>query len=188
MSRHFWLTVPNLLTLGRILLVPVLVWLVLSHELQWAFWVFVIAGISDALDGYLAKVMNAQTKVGEFLDPLADKFLLVSAFVVLGVQDIIPLWLVIMVVFRDLAIVVGAALIELVTHDLKMSPNFSSKINTTVQVLLVSCVLGVHGLEIGGMERLVDGLVYLVALTTVLSGAVYLYQWGVTISQGNGDA
>lgn len=188
MSRQFWLNIPNLLTLGRIFSVPVLVWLVLIHELNWAFWLFVAAGISDGLDGYLAKQMNAQTKIGAFLDPLADKFLVVSIFIVLGVQDLLPVWLVIMVSFRDLAIVVGATLIELVTHDLKMSPNFSSKINTTVQILLVSAVLAVHGLEVNDFMNVVDGLIYITALTTILSGMIYLYQWGLTIGQINGDA
>jgi len=163
-------------------------WLVLIHEFQWAFWVFMAAGISDGLDGYLAKKMNAQTKIGALLDPLADKFLLVSAFVVLGIQGLLPLWLVILVAFRDLSIVVGAALIEIVTHDLKMSPNFSSKINTTVQIILATTVLGVHGLDVNNMDDVVLGLVYMAATTTVLSGAIYLYQWGVTIGQASGEA
>lgn len=185
MSQQFWLHIPNMITLGRILCVPVLVWMILSHNLYGAFWLFIIAGISDGLDGYLAKVLKARTKVGAFLDPIADKLLLVSAFVVLGVQELLPLWLVIMVVFRDLAIVVGAALIELLTHDLKMEPNFSSKINTVVQILLACSVLGVHGLELSGMEMIVEGLVYLTALTVVSSAIMYLYYWGMTISQPN---
>ncbi len=188
MTRHFWLNIPNMLTLGRILSVPVLVWLIIIHELNTAFWLFIVAGVSDGLDGFLAKIMNAQTRIGELLDPLADKLLLVSVFVVLGVQELVPLWLVIMVCFRDLSIVVGATLIEIMTHDLKIAPNLSSKINTTVQILLVSCVLGVHGLDLTEMMGAVDALVFLTALTTVLSGVIYLYYWGTTVSQVNGDA
>ena len=188
MSRHFWLNIPNLLTLGRILSVPVLVWLILIHELNWAFWLFILSGISDGLDGYLAKKLNAETRIGAILDPLADKLLLVSVFVILGVQEILPLWLVIMVSFRDLSIVVGAGLIEMLTRDLEIAPSLSSKINTIVQILLVSCVLGVHGLDVDGMAMVVQSLVFLTATTTVLSGIIYLYQWGARIGQLNGDA
>jgi cardiolipin synthase (CMP-forming) len=184
-SRAFWLHVPNMITLGRILCVPVMIWMILNHNLSIAFWVFVIAGASDALDGYLAKVMKARTPVGAFLDPIADKFLLVSAFVVLGVQELLPLWLVIMVVFRDLAIVVGATLIEILTHNLKMEPNLSSKINTFVQVVLAGTVLAVHGFNLLAMTEVIDGLVYLTACSVTVSGSIYLYYWGKKISQSN---
>ncbi|NVJ90146.1 MAG: CDP-alcohol phosphatidyltransferase family protein [Methylocystaceae bacterium] len=187
MSQQFWLNVPNLLTLGRIIAVPFIVWLVLIHQLNWAFWVFIGAGVSDGLDGYLAKVMNAQTKIGALLDPIADKFLLVCVFVVLGVQGFLPIWLVILVAFRDFAIVMGATLIEIMTHNLTMSPNFSSKLNTSIQIVLASCVLGVHGLQVESMMFLIDGLIYVTALTTAISGAIYLYQWGQMITQVNGD-
>ncbi len=182
-----WLNIPNIITLGRIFAVPYMVWLILVQDMRTAFWIFVVAGISDGMDGYLAKVLHARTTIGAYLDPIADKFLLVCAFVVLGYQEHIPLWLVIMVVFRDLAIVVGAALIELLTRNLKISPNFSSKINTTVQIVLVSFVLAIKGLGITGMDDAVNVLIYITALTTMISGVIYLYQWGRTISQVNGN-
>lgn len=187
MSRQVWLNIPNVITLGRVFAVPFMVWLVLEHEIKTAFWLFIIAGISDGVDGYLAKIMKAQSTIGSYLDPIADKLLLVSAFVILGVQELLPLWLVIMVVFRDVAIVIGAALIELLTRNLRMSPNFSSKVNTTVQIALVAAVLGINGLDIEGGSFLIEGLIYITALTTVLSGLIYLYQWGQTISQTNGN-
>jgi len=186
-SERSWLNIPNIITLARVFAVPFMVWLILVHELQLAFWLFVAAGVSDGIDGYLAKTMNAETTVGAFLDPIADKLLLVSAFVVLGMQGLLPLWLVIMVVSRDVAIVIGAALIEILTHDLKMSPNFSSKINTTVQIMLASFVLGVHGLQVEGMENALTLLVIATGATTMISGLIYLYQWGVTISRANGN-
>ena len=187
MTPHFWLNIPNFITLCRIISVPFLVWLVLANELKVAFWVFIIAGLSDALDGFLAKLMKSGTTIGAYLDPIADKFLIVSVFVILGVEGYLPSWLIIMVVFRDLAIVVGAGLIELITKDLKMSPNFSSKINTVVQIVLASVVLGVYGLNISGLQTVIDMLVYITALTTALSGMIYLYQWGNTISKENGE-
>ncbi|WP_240796868.1 CDP-alcohol phosphatidyltransferase family protein [Terasakiella sp. SH-1] len=187
MGQHFWLNIPNVITVGRVFAVPFMVWLILTHDLHAAFWLFVAAGISDGVDGYLAKILQARTRIGAFLDPIADKLLLVSAFLTLGVQGLLPLWLVIMVVFRDFAIVLGAALIEILTRDLKMAPNFSSKVNTTVQIVLVSVLLGVHGLSVQGMDWAVTGLIYATALTTLVSGLIYLYQWGITISQANGD-
>ena len=187
MSQTVWLNIPNLITLGRIFAVPVLVWLVLIQKFDLAFWLFILAGISDGLDGYLAKKMNAYTRIGAFLDPIADKFMLVSIFVILGVQGFLPIWLVIMGVFRDVGIVVGASLLEVVTHKLEMAPNFSSKINTTVQIILAAFVLGIQGLEVVHMDVFVDVLVYGTALTTMWSGAIYLYQWGNTIAQANGD-
>lgn len=183
MNQRILAHIPNMITLGRILCVPVMIWLILKHDFNAAFWLFIIAGISDGVDGYLAKVMNARTKVGAFLDPIADKFLLVSCFIFLGVQGLLPLWLVIMVVFRDVSIVVGAGLIELLTHNLKMEPHMSSKINTVVQILLVSCVLAVHGLELNEMHRIADGLVYLSAVTVIFSGVMYLYYWGKAMGQ-----
>lgn len=187
MNRQVWLNIPNMITLGRIFAVPVMIWFILEHDLKYAFWLFILAGVSDGLDGYLAKIMKAQSTIGAYLDPIADKFLLVSAFVILGVQDLLPLWLVIMVVFRDFAIVIGAALIELLTHNLRMSPNFSSKINTTVQIILIACVLGIQGLAVNGMGIVVDGLILITGITTAVSGLIYLYQWGLMISQANGD-
>lgn len=187
MSQTIWRNIPNLITLGRIFAVPVLVWLVLIHQLNLAFWLFILAGISDGLDGFLAKKMNAHTRIGAFLDPIADKFMLVSIFVILGLQGFLPIWLVIMVVFRDVGIVVGAFLLEVLIHKLEMAPNFSSKINTTVQIVLAAFVLGIQGLEVANMDVFVDILVYSTALTTMWSGAIYLYQWGNTISQANGD-
>lgn len=187
MSQQAWLNIPNMISVARIFSVPVMVWLILLHRLDLAFWVFLAAGISDGLDGYLAKVMKTRTTLGAYLDPIADKIMLVSTFITLGVQELIPLWLVIMVVSRDIAIVLGAGLIEFLTGNLKMSPNFSSKVNTTVQIILVTSILGVHGFEFDTIAPYLIMLVYATALTTLLSGVIYLYQWGIAVSQANGE-
>ena len=104
------INIPNFITLGRIISVPVIFWLLLSGQSKIAFFVFVCAGISDAVDGYLAKRFDWTTELGSYLDPLADKLLIVSIFIALGVRNELPLWLVIAVVSRDILIVAAVLL------------------------------------------------------------------------------
>ncbi|MFI4986640.1 MAG: CDP-alcohol phosphatidyltransferase family protein [Alphaproteobacteria bacterium] len=167
---------PNLITLARLLASPLAVYLILNEAWAWAFWIFVTAGLSDALDGFLAKRFNARTLVGGFLDPLADKALLVSVFVVLGYLHQLPNWLVILVVFRDLLIVGGAILVHTLTGKLSMRPLMISKLNTAAQFVLLAYVLGQLGLGVDDVA-LVEALIYLVAVTTGLSGAAYVVTW-----------
>ena len=97
-------SIPNIITLGRILLVPIIVWAIASNQMEIAFAVFIIAGVSDAVDGYLAKRFNMTSELGALLDPLADKALLVSIYIALGIWGAVPRWIVILVVSRDLMI------------------------------------------------------------------------------------
>ncbi len=167
---------PNLITLLRIASVPLTVWLIVDGYLLWAFWVFVAAGISDALDGFIAKRFDMETELGKYLDPLADKALLVSVYVTLGIEGHIASWLVILVVFRDIAIVGGALLFETVTHSLTMQPLMVSKVNTVMQILLAMAVMANAGYGIA-FDGALDVLVILTALSTVLSGAAYAVKW-----------
>ena len=169
--------VPNLITLARILAVPLMVWLILKERMDVAFWLFIAAGVSDAVDGFIAKRFNAETVVGAFLDPLADKALLICCFVSLGFEGHLPMWLVILVVFRDILIIGGALLFQMVTGELKMQPIMVSKVNTVFQIVLVGVLLATLGLDLG-LARVVDILVYLTAVTTVASGAAYVWTWG----------
>ncbi len=169
--------IPNLITLARILAVPVTVYVILQDYMTAAFWIFVVAAASDALDGYLAKRLNAVSEIGAYLDPLADKALLVGTYVALAQVDYIATWLVFLVVFRDLLIVCGALLFHTITQSLKMKPLFISKVNTVAQLALVGVVLAELGLGL----RLTfpsEALVYIVAVTTFISGAAYVYKWG----------
>lgn len=168
--------IPNLITLSRIASVPLTVWLIVDGHLLWAFWVFVAAGISDALDGFIAKRFDMETELGKYLDPLADKALLVSVYVTLGIEGHIASWLVILVVFRDIAIVGGALLFETVTHSLTMQPLMVSKVNTVMQILLAMAVMANAGYGIA-FDGALDVLVILTALSTVLSGAAYAVKW-----------
>ncbi len=170
------MNVPNLISLGRLLSVPVAVWLILADQIQAAFWLFIAAGISDAVDGFIAKRFNAETKLGRFLDPIADKALLVSVFITLGQEGLLQAWLVILVVFRDAVIVGGALLFETLTHSLTMEPLKISKFNTVAQIVLAATVLGFNGFEIKD-PGIVSALAIVVALTTVLSGLLYVVKW-----------
>jgi cardiolipin synthase len=170
------INLPNFLSFGRLLSVPLVVFLVLDGRLTLAFWLFIAAGVTDALDGFLAKRLNARTTLGAYLDPLADKALLVGIYITLGWTNHIPPWLVILVAFRDLTIVGGALLEQTITQSFKSKPMLISKINTALQIALAGWVLAELGLEFDakGVTQL---LVLTVAATTILSGLAYLVQW-----------
>ncbi|MBE0532710.1 MAG: CDP-alcohol phosphatidyltransferase family protein [Rhodospirillales bacterium] len=181
------MSLPNFISLGRLLAVPVAVWLILSGKFGIAFWVFVAAGVSDAVDGFLAKRMNAQTELGKVLDPLADKALLVAVYVTLGQAGHLPVWLVILVVFRDLLIVGGIILSHTLGRPVRMRPLLVSKINTGAQIVLAGGVLAILGLDLR-VDQLILPLVWLVAATTAISGGAYLVGWAKFVtSAGNGS-
>ena len=142
------LSIPNLITLGRILLVPVVVWAIASGAMWIAFVLFLAAGVSDAVDGFLAKRFGMTTELGAYLDPLADKALIVSIYVTLGITDVIPRWLVILVVSRDIMIVGGIMLSWLVGKPVKIKPLLVSKLNTVAQIVFACVVLGSLGFDI----------------------------------------
>ena len=135
------MTIPNLITLGRIVLVPVVFWLLVSGRVRLAFFAFLLAGISDAVDGFLAKRYRWQTELGAYLDPLADKLLIVCVFVALGVLGELPSWIVITVVSRDILIVMAVLVSWLMGHPLHMKPLVISKANTAAQIVLAAFVL-----------------------------------------------
>jgi cardiolipin synthase len=167
---------PNLITLARILLVPVVVWAIASGEMLIAFVLFVLAGISDAVDGFLAKRFDMTTEIGAYLDPLADKVLLVSIYVALGITNNVPRWLVILVVSRDLMIVGAVILSWLVGRPLNIRPLTVSKLNTFAQIVFAGLVLGSLGLDFDPGWTL-PTMMAAVAILTLLSVAAYLREW-----------
>ena len=167
---------PNAISLARLLSVPVALWLITTGAYGAAFWLFVAAGVSDGVDGYLAKRLGQRTELGRYLDPLADKVLLVSVYVVLGIQDELPSWLVILVVARDMLIVGCSALALMMSQSVKIQPLLISKLNTFTQIVLAALTLAMLGLGIGD-RLLIDALIYAVATTTLLSGGSYLFKW-----------
>jgi cardiolipin synthase (CMP-forming) len=174
---------PNLITIGRILLVPLTVWLIVSGAYLLAFAVFVIAGISDGLDGFIAKQYGLRTELGAYLDPLADKVLLVSIYVALALQLMLPAWLTILVVSRDVMIVGAVLLARLVDKPMAMKPSIVSKVNTAAQIALAGVVLGVLGFGLGLQGPLAAGYAAVGALT-VASGALYLRDWVQHMANG----
>ena len=170
------LNIPNLITLSRLMSVPLMIWLIVGHKFGVAFCVFVLAGISDALDGFIAKRFDCRTRLGALLDPVADKALLSSVFVSLGIEEMLPNWLVILVVFRDVTIIGGFVLLQALMAPRNFDPLYISKLNTLVQIALVGYVLGRLGVNIGD-GLLTEILVGLTAVTTVLSGLSYLVRW-----------
>ena len=167
---------PNIITIARLIAVPVVVWLFLIEEMTIAFWVFVGAGVSDAIDGYLAKRLDARSVLGSYLDPLADKLLLIAVFLLLGRGGFIPLWLVVLIVARD-AMLLGVSML-VVRKDRKtaMHPLMISKLNTALQIVLAGLVLARLGLGFPDIGMGHDVLVYAVAVTTTLSGLAYLWR------------
>ena len=167
------LNLPNLITLARLLSVPLAIWLILGQRYGVAFWVFVGAGISDALDGYIAKRWNRRTRLGALLDPAADKALLTGVYVTLALVGQLPPWLVFLVILRDFLIVLGYVVIRTTASRTRLDPLYISKINTLVQIFLVGFVLARLGLGVeAGVETTL--LIYAAAVTTVWSGLAYL--------------
>jgi cardiolipin synthase len=159
-----------------VLTVPVIFWLLVNGSARAAFYVFLVAGISDGVDGYLAKRFKWTSELGAYLDPLADKLLIVSIYVALAVSGQIPLWLVIAVVSRDILILLGVLLSWLLDHPFVIKPLAVSKINTAAQLVLATTVLGDNAFQLGlDTTRLV--LVWITGISTVLSLAAYMQLW-----------
>jgi cardiolipin synthase len=167
------MNLPNALTLARIILIPLFVIFLISKSFQNAFITFVIAGITDALDGFIARIWHQQTDLGAYLDPIADKLLLASAFVTLAILGIIPSWLTVVVMSRDVIIALGFWVLTLMNHKPTIKPKFTSKITTVLQILTVIWAL-LSVLHWGG-QLLFPILINLTAFFTILSGLHYIY-------------
>ncbi|MFC3726346.1 CDP-alcohol phosphatidyltransferase family protein [Neoaquamicrobium sediminum] len=170
------MTIPNFITIFRFLLVPAVIWALVTDNKEWALVCFVVAGLSDGIDGFIARHFNQRSELGAYLDPMADKLLLVSVFVVLGYMGELPLWLVIAAVSRDALIVAAVLLSNLMGNPVAMKPLFVSKANTAAQIVLAIVVLAELALDtMFGPARLL--LVIASALLTVASAAAYLVEW-----------
>ena len=179
------MSIPNLITLGRILLVPIVVWAITAGEMRLAFALFLAAGISDAVDGFLAKRFGMATELGAYLDPLADKAMLVSIYVALGIAEALPRWLVILVVSRDIMIVSAVILSWLVDKPVKLRPLLVSKLNTVAQIALACVVLAALGFHFDA-DIAVKALMALVTALTLLSIAFYVGEWARHMNADDG--
>lgn len=167
--------IPNLLTGIRFLLVPYLMWLLLEERFWQALGIFIIMGFSDGMDGFLAKRFDWRTELGEFMDPLADKTMLVSAYIALGWLGVLPRWLVVVVIARDVIILTGAMAYHFLTRQLHMEPTVISKINTLFQIVLVlgAILSRLDFMPAGALQM----LIVLTLVTTVTSGLGYILEW-----------
>ena len=168
---------PNIISALRLIAVIPVVWLLLEREFGWALLLFAVAGLSDGVDGFLAKHYGWQSRLGGILDPLADKILLVSCFLVLGSISLIPIWLVLAVVFRDLVIVTGAILYHFRVAEVEAAPTLTSKLNTVLQLLLVVLVIMDAG-PVPLPGPLIETLTWACLVTVAVSGIQYVWVWG----------
>lgn len=169
--------IPNLITGLRILLVAPFLWLLLEERHGAALVLFAVAGVSDALDGFLAKYYGWTSELGGLLDPIADKLLLLGAILALGWLHELPGWLVMLVLVRDVLIVGGAVGYHFLIARFQAAPLMISKLNTLLQLTLVLAVVANHGI-MPLPTRLLEILIGLTALTTVWSGMTYVWRWG----------
>lgn len=167
---------PNVISVLRIVLVIPVAWLLWHERFMQALYLFVIAGCSDALDGYLAKRNGWTSWLGGILDPLADKLLLVASYFTLGGLGLLPLWLVVAVLARDAIIVAGATAYHFWVARLEADPTPLSKLNTLAQIVLVLAVVFNEVVDLA-LQPLISALIYAVAMTTLGSGAMYIIAW-----------
>jgi cardiolipin synthase len=167
---------PNIISAARVVMVAPIVWSLLNRQFELAIWLFLIAGASDGLDGFLAKRYGWTSRLGGILDALADKALLVSTFVCLWWLGLFPAWLVLAVLGRDLLIVIGGAVYNFRIEAVEPEPTPISKLNTFLQIALAAS--GVVHLGFGGVPAwVIETMVWLVLTTILLSGAGYVLEW-----------
>src|SRR3954447_14459969 len=176
MSISSFGSLPNLISLLRLVLVPVVILMIVTDRWVGAFLIFVAAGISDAVDGWLANRFNLRTELGAYLDPLADKMLLISIYVTLALSETVPATIAILIVFRDLMIIAAFLVSWILGKPIKVRPLLVSKANTMVQIAFAALVLGAKafGLRLG---LWFDACLWIVAALTLASAAAYLWQW-----------
>ncbi|MGA2516571.1 MAG: CDP-alcohol phosphatidyltransferase family protein [Thermodesulfobacteriota bacterium] len=167
------MSLPNILTLIRVLLIPLFVILIINKHLDWALLTFAIAGITDGLDGLIARLTHQRTELGAYLDPIADKLLLFAGFISLAIIEVIPSWLVVIVITRDVIILMGFLVMFLTGYHPKINPSFLSKTTTTFQIVTILFVL--MAWYFPAFKHLSMVAVYGTAIITILSGIQYVY-------------
>jgi len=167
------MNLPNILTLIRVLLIPVFVILIMNHSLGWALFIFALAGITDGADGLIARLTRQRTELGAYLDPIADKLLLSSAFITLAIFELLPSWLTVIVITRDVIILIGILVMTLNHYEVKIEPSLFGKVTTTFQI---STILLVLMTSYGTLFKTLSTIgIYGTTVFTILSGAHYIY-------------
>ena len=166
------MTIPNLITALRIILAPIFMIYLINDQCKSALVVFVICSVSDGADGMVARLFNQKSKLGSYLDPLADKLLLVATFIALSVRGFLPAWLTVLVISRDVMILLGAVVISLNKIEFHVTPSILSKINTCFQFITVIAVLSKDFLSFPSTFYVF--VYYTTAFFTISSGLHYL--------------
>ena len=163
---------PNLITFIRILLIPIFIILLIYDHKFYALYVFIVAGLSDSLDGFIARTWNLKTRLGGYLDPIADKLLLLSSFIVLALLREVPLWIVVIIICRDIILgITGLILFNFIDmHSYHVRPSILGKTTTVMQILTVLLVL------MGKRGPLFSTILWITAFTTIASGLHYVYR------------
>jgi cardiolipin synthase len=175
------MTVANLITILRIILVPIFIIYMLNNRVLASLIVFIIAGVSDALDGLVARILHQKSSLGAHLDPLADKLLLMSAFVTLAIFNRIPSWLAVLTISRDVIILLGVLILYLNRYPIKIKPLLLSKATTCMQVITILIVLS-NGLI--SLQFLRVYAIWVTAVVTVASGLQYMREGLIILNQG----
>jgi cardiolipin synthase (CMP-forming) len=170
------MTIPNLITIARLIIVPLVIVMILQGQWPAAFALFVIAGVSDAVDGFIARRFDMHSELGAYLDPVADKALLVSIYVVLAILGIIPAWLAILVVSRDVMIVSAVVLSWVMENPVEIRPFLVSKLNTAAQITFAAGLLAAKAFGVA-LEFWFEPAMLTVAALTLLSTGAYLSFW-----------
>jgi len=170
------INIPNILTLLRVLLTPLLAIFLIKHRFGSALLVFAIAAVSDGLDGLTARIFRQHTTLGTYLDPAADKLLLLTAFATLGIQELIPSWLAVIVITRDIVILSGIALLTILGREFQPNPSVLSKITTVAQIISVIIVLAGFQVQRPALAHIQEPVFWFAAGMTILSGFQYIYR------------
>lgn len=168
------LNLPNTITIARIVIIPLFITTVIYKRYDYALYLFVIAALTDALDGLIARLTNQKTVLGTFLDPLADKFLLVTSFILFSMNGWLPKWLTITVISRDIIVIIGWVLIYLTTHISNVQPTITGKAAIAMQLIVLCYVL--LTVNIVSLPKMPDVLILVTAALTIISGLHYIYR------------
>jgi cardiolipin synthase len=171
------LTLPNLLTASRLVLAPFVAWRLALHDVEGAFWLFVIAAVTDLLDGWTARLLDQKSDVGALLDPIADKVMLFTTLTFLSLTDLLPMWLFWLMLARDGIILAGALAYRRLTGGLKITPILSGKLTIALEFVLVSGVLANISLDLG-LDAALPPLIQATAAVGLYSGLRYVWLWG----------
>ncbi len=168
------MNIPNFLSLSRIILVPVIVIFLIQESYIKALIAFTVAGLTDIFDGILARILNRQTKLGSFLDPIADKILLATSFVSLSIFALIPSWLTVIVISRDFIILLGIIILSMMSITYEIKPAFISKVTTVLQLATIFFALLFKTVVHDSSFNWIKIICWLTAIFTIASGLTYI--------------